>query len=64
MFLLILEREEGGQRERETWMGEKSIDQLPPIHALTEDGTHNPGMRPDWDSNLQPFGFWANIPTY
>ena len=25
--------------------------------------THNVGMCPDWESNLQPFGLWDDAPT-
>ena len=52
MRLLILEREEGKE-------GERNIHQLPPIRALTRDHaptvdpTCNLGMLPDWGSNPQ-----------
>ena len=42
----ILEREEGGERERE-----RNIDRWPPIHALIGDQICNPGMGPDQDLN-------------
>lgn len=48
-FPLTLERLEGGERER-------NIGWLSPIHAPTEDRTHNLGMCLDWQSNLGPFG--------
>ena len=61
MFLLISER--GKEKERETLMWERNIDQLPPMRALTGDQTCNLGMCPDWELNLQPFGVWDNNPT-
>ena len=56
--LLILEREERGERKRE-----RNINWLPPIYALTGDGTHNLAMFPDQESNPQPFGVWDDAPT-
>ena len=35
----------------------RNINQLPPLRAQTEDQTCNPGMCPDWKSNLQLFGY-------
>ena len=49
-FIALRERE----REREREMRE-SINWLPTIPALPGDQTHNPGMRPAWESNPQPF---------
>ena len=65
---MILEREEGSEKEnnidvRATLMGERNIDQLPPVYALTRDCTHNLGMFPDWGSNLQPFGVQEDAPA-
>ena len=53
----------GAGWEKETWAWERNINQLPPICARTWDGTHNLGMRPDQESNLQPFGVWDHAPT-
>ena len=33
------------------------------MHALIGDGTWNLGMRPDQESNAQPFGVWYDSPT-
>ena len=46
IFSLLPERE---KEERETWMQERSIHWLPPIHAQTEDC-----MCLDWGLNPQP----------
>ena len=54
MFIVLRERE----RERE-----RNIDQLPPVRALTRDGTHNLERCPDWELNLKPFGVWNDTPT-
>ena len=43
---LLLDRGERREKERE-----RNINLLPPIHALTRDLAHNPGMCPDWESN-------------
>ena len=43
---LFLETREGRKKEKERY-----INQLP-----TGDMGHNPGMFPDWELNLQPFG--------
>ena len=51
-------REGGVEKERE-----KRHDRLLPTHAPTRDRTHNQGMCPDWELNLQPFGAWDNVPT-
>ena len=50
MCVLILEREEGKEREIEASMGERNINQQPP------------NICPDWGSNLQPFGKWDSTP--
>ena len=39
------------------------MDQLSPVRFPARDRTHIPGMCPDWESNLQPFGVWDNTPT-
>ena len=38
-MVLILERDEGGERGMSVW--ERNIDQLLPVHTLTGDQTHN-----------------------
>ena len=54
MYLFIyLFLERGGGRE--TSMFERNINRLPITCAPIRDLTHNPGMGPDWESNLQPF---------
>ena len=45
------EREKRRERERETPIGEKNINQLPPVWARTRDGTHN------------VFGVHSDVPT-
>ena len=54
--LLILEREEVGERERETLMWERNIDWLPLVRSSNRDQTHNLCVCTDWKSKLQPFG--------
>ena len=62
MCSLLLEREEGRERERNIDVRETVIG-LPPVHAPTRNQTHNLGMCPDWESNPQPFGVWDDAPT-
>ena len=50
------------ERERETLMWERNINQFPPMCTPTGYWTHNLGMCPEWDSNLQPFGVQDNVP--
>ena len=52
----------GGERNINVREKQRNIDQLPPIHSLTRDQTHNLGLCPDWELNLQPFGVWNNAP--
>ena len=40
-------------------MGERYINWLPLSHPQLGNLASNPGMRPDWESNLQPFGSQA-----
>ena len=42
-------------------MKERNIDQLPLVHTLTGDPTHNPDMFLDWESNQWAFTLWNNI---
>ena len=56
--LLILEREEGREGERE-----RNIDRLPVVLTATGDLAHNPGMYPDWESNLWLLGLQDDPPT-
>ena len=66
--LLILEREDGREGEREVGVGgekhryERKICSLSPMCTPTRDRTHNLGMCPDQESNSQPFGVWDNAP--
>ena len=57
-MLLILQREEGRERERE-----RNIDLLPLVYTPTRDWTHSLGMCPDQESNPWPSGLWDNTPT-
>ena len=57
-LLLIPEREEGRERKRKGNTTVRNIDRLPPAETTTRDQTCNPGMCPDWDSTLRPFGVW------
>ena len=40
------------EREEEN---KRNMDQLPLIGTPTRDQTHNPGLRPAWESNPRPF---------
>ena len=55
---LFLEREEGGERGRESSLWQRIIDRLPFACALTKDQTKNPGMCPYWESNPWHFALW------
>ena len=54
---MILEKEE---REKERG---RNIDHLLPVHALMGDQTHNLGLCPDPESNMQTFGVQEDAPT-
>ena len=59
-FYLFLERGEGREKDRERNIDVREIHQsvasrTPPSGDLA----HNPGMCPDWEWNLQPFGSQA-----
>ena len=47
------------ERGRETSMEERNIDQLPASCTLSREQTHNLGMCPDKELNLQPFGVFT-----
>ena len=59
IFSLLLEREEGGERNID--VKEKHQFFLPPIHAQTRDRTCYLGMCLHWESNPQPFGYGMMI---
>ena len=52
-FYLLIPREKGreGERQRETSICERNINQLPLTCVPTGDQTHNPSMCPDVESN-------------
>ena len=50
------EGERETERERERCKRNRNTDRLPPARAPTGGQTHNPGMCPDWESNLWPLG--------
>ena len=56
------EREGEGDKGREREK-KKNSDQLSPIGALMEAGTHSLSMCPDWELNPQPFSVWDSAPT-
>ena len=60
MFLLILEREEGRQREKHQREKHRLVAS---IHALTGDHTHNLGVCPDQGWNPQPSVVWGGTPN-
>ena len=51
------------ERERETLMWKRDINQLPPICAPNGNQTHSPGMCPDEELNPQPFDERKDAPT-
>ena len=52
-FIYFYREEKGGRkRGRETSMCEENINPLALAHPLTEDGTYNLAMCPDWELNL------------
>ena len=59
MFIGLTERE----KEKESSMWDRNINQLPPLHAPTGIQTHSLGMCPDRGSNPQPWGAQDNAPT-
>ena len=52
ILYLFSEREEDREKERET-----NINQSPLRWGPSGDLAHNPGMCPDWESNLETFQF-------
>ena len=69
MLIDFRERREMGEKEREkekervTLLWQRSIHRLPPLCTLTGMQTHNLGMWPDRELNLQPFGVQDNAST-
>ena len=56
LFVLFLEREEGRkERNIHVWENHWLVASCIP---QTRDLACNPGMCPDWESNLQPFSLW------
>ena len=58
---LLLEREGGKKRERETSVWERNIDRLPLACTPTGAPTHNPGMCPVWELNQWPSVFRTTL---
>ena len=50
---LFLDRGKGREQEKE-----RNINRLALLHNPNGDGTSNPWMCPDWESNQQPFTLW------
>ena len=64
--LLIWEREEGTEREKERekyWCEKETLISCLPYMPPHMAWTHSLGMCPDWEFNLQPAGVWENTPT-
>ena len=59
---LILERQEGGEREREMNVREKHLSAASPTRP-TRGQTHNAGVFPDQGSHPQHFDVWDGVPT-
>ena len=60
LIYLFLEIGEGREKERETLMWEKYMDQSVVSHTPpTADLAHNPGMCPDWERNQRLSGLQA-----
>ena len=57
IYLLILERDGGGKKEKETLIS------CLPYMPRTRDRTHNQSMCLDWEWDLQPFGVQDNAPA-
>ena len=55
LFIYFLERGEGKEKDRKRNINVWSPLTSPPMRNLA----HNPGMCPDWESNLQTFGLQA-----
>ena len=53
----------GQGRERGKYQYERDINWLPLKHTQRENTTHNPGMCPDWKSNLRPLDLLDDTPT-
>ena len=67
MFIYFRECVRGDGEEEGDGMGgrerEREIHQLPPVCAPTGNWTCKPGMCPDRELNLQPFGAQEDAPT-
>ena len=59
--LLILEREEGKEREKNG--RERNINRLPLVFTATGCRAHNLSMGPNRGSNPQPFSVWDDATT-
>ena len=53
-------REKGREGERDIDVRE---DHLPVASRMRPNRTHNPGMRPDWEMNPQPFSVQDDDPA-
>ena len=61
LFIYFLERGEGREKEKERNINVREIHQLVAAYmARTGHLARKPGMCPDWESNLRPFGSQAN----
>ena len=58
IYLFFRERGREGEREREKHQCVVASHTTPIV-----DLAHNPGMCPDWESNQQPFGSQACVPS-
>ena len=50
-----------GEGERERYIDVRNINGLSLALNVTKDWTHNLGMCPNWESNLQSFGAWMTF---
>ena len=64
MCSLILEREEGGEKQRDIDTREKHPSAASHIYPDQGLNLHLRGMCPDWESNPRSFGVWEDAPTY
>ena len=59
---MILEREEGREKERNIGMTEKHLSVASCTHP-NQESNPNLSMCPDQELNPEPFGAWNNTPT-